>query len=197
MRVADKGDRKQEERRRHIEELKERLELIAGGPVPAGSSENCPDEVYEKFLENVLAFETAPQMTLFDALVKKGVQLPAPEQMDDPRLTATLWEVIRGMALFGAYLHSTDHLSDRELYHRLWAEILHEPTVLMPENPCFTQHIDIIGAFSEEDIQLYLKYYADEEARQRWVEQFPADIMPVHEAPPYDRDRHLPGCDGW
>jgi hypothetical protein len=67
----------------------------------------------------------------------------------------------------------------------------------MPQDPNFSQHIDIIGGFSEEDIQLYLKYYADEEARQRWVEQFPTDIIPDHVTPPYDRDRHLPACNGW
>jgi hypothetical protein len=162
-----------------------------------GFSEDCPDEIHEKFLENVLAFETAPQTPLFDALVKNGIQLPAPQEVDDARLAATLWDVIRGMALFGAYLHSTDHLSDRELYHRLWAEILREPTVLMPEDPNFTQHIDIIGGCSKEDIQLYLKFYADEEARQRWVERYPSDVIPAHETPPYDRDRHLPRCSGW
>ncbi len=45
---------------------------------------------------------------------------------------------------------------------------------------------------SERDIHAWLKYYADEETRQRWAEDFPNDVVPPHEDPPYDRDRHLP-----
>jgi hypothetical protein len=37
-----------------------------------------------------------------------------------------------------------------------------------------------------------LKYYADEDARRDWLKDFPDYDMPVHENPPYDRDRDLP-----
>jgi hypothetical protein len=37
-----------------------------------------------------------------------------------------------------------------------------------------------------------MKYYADEEWRRQFQEEFPDFQMPEHEDPPYDRDRLLP-----
>ena len=103
-----------------------------------------------------------------------------------------MWEVIRGLALLGAYLHNTDHLSDRELYEYLWTDALREPAVLQPTDPDFAYHFDLIGSGSEEDTRLYLKYYADEKERRSWAKEWPEDILPDHEQPPFDRDRQLP-----
>jgi hypothetical protein len=33
--------------------------------------------------------------------------------------------------------------------------------------------IDMLGSGSAEDIYLHMKYYADDEERQRWMEEFP------------------------
>jgi hypothetical protein len=120
------------------------------------------------------------------------VSLPAPDELDDSKLTSKLWEVINALALFGTFLHSTDHLSDRELYTELWGELLREPAVLMPDNPAFSYHIDMIGSGSEEHTRLYMKYYASEEERRDWLKEWPGDVLPDHEDPPYDRDRRLP-----
>ena len=192
MPVTGSKERTSKERQRHIRELQEKLQHIAGGPVPMGFSENCPEEIRERFLESVVAFEEAEPVALFDELTRMGLRMPAPEEMDDVQLNNKLWEIIRCMSLLGAYLHSTDHLSDRDLYRRLWTDILREPTVLMPHNQNFAGHLDIIGSGSEEDIQLYLRYYADEEERQRWTEEFTGDPVPPHEPLPFDRDRLLP-----
>jgi hypothetical protein len=59
--------------------------------------------------------------------------------MSESQLSAKLDELVRHMALLGIYLSSTDHLSDRELYRRLWAELLREPATLMPHNPDYAQ----------------------------------------------------------
>jgi len=52
--------------------------------------------------------------------------------------------------------------------------------------------MDMIGSGSEDDIYLWMKYYADEETRQDWQERWPDYEMPQHEDPPYDRDRFIP-----
>ena len=78
------------------------------------------------------------------------------------------------------------------MYERLWNHLLREPVTLMPDNPDFACHIDVIGCCSQEDLQIYLKHYADEETRKQWARDSPDDVIPAHEDPPYDRDRYLP-----
>jgi len=183
-----------EKRRNHIREMEEKIQKLSGGRAEIGFSPTCPEALHEKFLEHVLAFEESEKVTLYDELVKGGVQLSPPEELAGERLESKLWDVIRGMALLGAYLHNTNHLSDRDLYDRLWREILPKPTVVMPMNPSFAQHIDMIGSGSEEDIRLFLKYYADEEDRQDWARRWPNDDLPEHETFPFDRDAALPSA---
>ena len=52
--------------------------------------------------------------------------------------------------------------------------------------------VDMAGSGSEEDRTAWLKYYATEDDRRQWTEEFPEDPVPPAERPPFDRDRHLP-----
>jgi hypothetical protein len=149
-------------------------------------------DLEEVFQDYVDAFESVEARPLSVVLPEYGVSLPPPDGMDDSQLGDKLGEVISALAVHGTFLHNTNHLSDRELYTELWAEILPEPTVLMPENLAFAQHIDMVGSGSEEHRNLYMKYYADEEERRKWLEDWPNDRLPEPEDPPYDRDRFLP-----
>ena len=182
-------------RKRHIEEMKDKLKRHLGNPesLYLGEFKSLKEE--EEFLEHVVFMEGVEEQPLFDQLKKAGVRLPHPEDMNDSQLHTKLWEVINSMALLGHFLSSTDHLSDRQLYESLWHEILREPATICPENSTASCHIDILGGCSPEDLQLRLKYYADEEERLNWAQDFPEDTIPQHEPLPYDRDRHLPrGC---
>jgi hypothetical protein len=155
----------------------------------ADDSDDQHDPLWDTDLD---AFDAAEPITLFVALPESGVDLPAPETLNDAQITEKLWQVIHALTLFGTFLHNTNHLSDRELYALLWSDLLREPAVLLPENPSYSYHIDIIGSGSEEDNNLRLKYYADEMERQQWLEEWPEDGLPEREDLPYDRDRRLP-----
>ena len=181
MSTHDRSETKYQARRDHIEQLKEKVVQLSGSPDNVFISPDCPDEITEKFLQQVLAFEEREERSLW-----------APPDLDDGELNTKLWEVIRAMSQLGHYLHNTDHLSDCELYRRLWQETLREPTTMIPENPNFACHIGMISTGSDEGIDLYLTHYADEEAREQWQQDFPDDLIPPHEDPPYDRDRLLP-----
>ncbi len=179
----------------HIQDLQRRAEEFVSGELAFFESEEMSQDLREQFWEHVVAFEEAEWVTSFKLLEQGGMELPAPDALDDSQLTAKLWEVIRGMAMLRMFLYNTDHLSDRELYEELWHEILREENPDMPVNENSACHIDLVGSGSEEDNELYLRYYADEEDRQLWAKDWPDDAMPDHEAPPYDRDRHLPARD--
>ena len=144
-------------------------------------------EQLDRFLEG-----KDPGVIPIEVLAERGMTIPASEALEDGQLEAKLWELIEALASIGIYLGNTDHLSDRELYDFLRNDALVVPTILFPDNPAHGEHIDPIGGCSNNDIRVYLRYYADEETRAQWREDFPDDEQPPHEDPPYDRDRFLP-----
>lgn len=119
-----------------------------------------------------------------------GMEIPDDASLDDAALHKKLWDLIGAMAGIGLYLESTNHLSDRELYRYLVNDALLEETCL-PGDVDGGWHLSPIGGCSEEDNEIYLRYYADEETRQRWLVDF-ASPIPPRETPPFDRDRLLP-----
>jgi hypothetical protein len=186
MPVPDLDGLNQEER---IAKLRAELEKLGGSTT---TLESMPADMEEEFLRHVLEYESAEPITLFRLLENAGVQIPLPTDLDDVALSTKLTEIIQKLATLGAYLLHTNHLSDRALYEYLYHDGLREEAVLFPENPSYAYIIDLTGSGSDEDNQIYLKYYADEEHRKQWAFDWPDDPMPDHEDPPYDRDRTLP-----
>lgn len=176
----------QEER---IAKLRHEVEKLGGSTM---SLESMPADMEEEFLRHVLEYENAEPISLLRLLENSGLEVPPPDQSDDDALTAKLKEIIERMATLGAYLLHTNHLSDRALYEYLYHEGLREEAVLFPENPSYAYMIDLTGSGSEEDNQTFLKYYADEQYRQQWASDWPADNIPDHQDAPFDRDRFLP-----
>ena len=175
-----------------IDRLKEQARALSGGHMASGTAPDCPPRLEEQFWKQVLDFENMPRVQLFDVLTRSGQSLPAPEELDDQQLTEKLWEVINGLAELGVCLEFTDHLNDRELYTRLWTKMLRDPIELDPEHPTGTWHFDFTGDETDDGIDTWLKYYADEDTRRSWARDYPDDPLPEAATPPYDRDRHLP-----
>jgi hypothetical protein len=182
-----------------IEALKRRAEELCGGQMTVGTLDDypseVPEEVEEGFWKHVVDYEEAPWTTNFQQLENAGVSLPTPDSLNDEELTAKLWDIIQKLALLRVFVEQTDHLSDRELYTHLWTDSLREETKAMPMVAGSAWHIELLGSYSEEDMQLFLKYYADDDFRRQWHKDWPKDPIPPHEDPPYDRDRLLPKAD--
>lgn len=181
---ADEPD--QEER---IAKLRQELERLGGSAL---ALESMPPDMEEEFLRQVLEYENAEPTTLFRLLENSGLEVAPPDQIDDDAVKIKLNDIVNRMATLGAYLLHTNHLTDRELYLYLYHDGLREEAVLFPENPSYSYMIDLTGSGSDEDNQTYLKYYADEEHRKQWAHDWPDDVLPDHEEPPFDRDRFLP-----
>ncbi len=184
MKFDDEPDQEQ-----RIAKLRQELEKLGGSPVSLAS---MPADMEEEFLRQVLEYESAEPISLFRLLENSGLEIPAPDQLDDSTLASKLKEIVERMASMGAYLLHTNHLSDRGLYNYLYSDGLREEAVLFPENPSYAYMVDLTGSGSETDNQTYLKFYADEEHRQQWANDWPDDSIPEHEEPPFDRDRFLP-----
>lgn len=125
-----------------------------------------------------------------DVIRSRGIEIPPENTLGDAATHARLWEVLEAMGEIGMVLYFTDHLSDRDLYRYLVEDVLLEETILSEEGGFW--HISPIGGCSDEDNQIYLRYYADEETREQWGRDFEMTV-PAKEPLPYDRDRFLPG----
>lgn len=101
-------------------------------------------DMEEDFLRHLLEYETAEPISFLTWLAKLGIEVPAPDQLDDKTIQTKLKEVIDGMASLGTYLLHTNHLSDRDLYE-FFSDCLTEEVVLFPENPDYACMIDLIG----------------------------------------------------
>src|SRR5205809_3656797 len=172
-----------------IERLKAQAAAAADRRMVAYESDGLTPDVQEQFWRNVGAFETAGSTDLTKELNGIGVKLLEPDDLDDVALRKALWSIIEGLARLRVFLDQTDHLSDRELYTQLLRELLPEEMPALDVDESSAWHIDVLGY---DEPELYLKYYADEKARESWRIDFPDDPIPAREDPPYDRDRHLP-----
>lgn len=191
--MPEDDDRSEQiEREETIEALKRRARELAGGEMTSGKIHEAPPEVEEGFWNYVVAFEEAPWIKHRTLLERAGVTLPAPDTLSDEDLSLKLWEVIEALAAMQHFLEETDHLSDRELYTLLLTDVLEEETKDMVFDKDSACHIPLCGSGSEEDNFTYLKYYADDDFREQFREDFPDEPIPDHEDPPYDRDRFLP-----
>lgn len=175
-----------------IARMKRDVEQMGRGKMISWESETLPPEERERFWRGVLAYETSVSTTDFDRLIKAGVDLPDPRSLDDTSVSAKIWEVIRHLARLRVFVSQTDHLSDRELYAHLWNESLRVEILMTDPDPASAWHVDLLGGGSEENIFLFMRFYATEEERQDWLQDFPDYVMPPHENRPFDRDRFLP-----
>ncbi|WFB35239.1 hypothetical protein P3T73_13820 [Kiritimatiellota bacterium B12222] len=147
------------------------------------------------FLEQVYAIEAEPCITYAHQLISKGVELPPPNVLDDECLHLKVWEVIHALSELRVFLENTGHLSDRELYQKLWSDSLNEFTWDMSHCCNGAMHLDLLGSGSEEDTRIWLAYYADDMQREEWLEQFPDEELPDQKKLACDRDQHLPQPD--
>ena len=180
-----------------INELKERASELAGEEITSFEPDDDGDpehlRIREAFWEHVVDVEQGGWTTSREQLHRQGVELPPPEGLTDEQLRAKLDEVIDRLAALRTFFYNTDHLSDRELYTLLWHDTLNEQVpACIAASADGAQIVDLVSSGSDEDIDLWMKYYADERTRQNWLRDFPNYAMPRHEDPPYDRDRHLP-----
>ena len=152
------------------------------------------DDGYAEFARKMQLFEDGPTTTNFQQLVDRGIELPPPDDLPVADVTRKLWEVINGLAQLRVHLDCTDHLSDVELYSKLWHDTLRRDVPAIDEIG-FNTHVDLCAIGDDAETALFLKYFADDEFREQCALDYPDEPLPAHEDPPYQRDQLLPGPD--
>lgn len=125
-------------------------------------------------------------------LADKNIPLLPPAEITEETLTPILWELLHNLSLQGFYVLHTDHLNDRELYAELWDRSLRAPAHLPGRNPRGGWFHDFLGSWGDDEMQLWLRYYASNEERAQHAKEYPNDKLPPKEKPPFNRDWRLP-----
>jgi hypothetical protein len=125
-------------------------------------------------------------------LAAKNIPLLPPAEITDETLTPILWELLHNLSLQGFYIQHSDHLSDRELYAELWERGLRDPAHLPGRNPRGGWFHDFLGSWGDDDMQLWLRFYATDDERAKHAKEYPKDKLPPKEKPQCNRDWRLP-----
>lgn len=177
--------------RRRAERTRERERKIEELCASAAADGFEPDRSYWAMIHD---FEMAPSTNGRTMLLEAGiVPIPPQDLAEDAHVHEALWTVIEGLAASRVYLLNTDHLSDRQLYERLFYKILDEETHCLPPGSIACEYIDVLhpmdiqagGHGAELNRRLAAGAHAVGERR-------PGVRAPPQAHPLCDRDRHLP-----
>jgi len=125
--------------------------------------------------------------TIYVELRRRGWLPPDPASLSDAALTLALERLVLDLSWLNVYLHATDHMSDRELYSQIVEHVEYNETPLWPDDPGSAISISFISHGTDEELQIFLRYYADETEREWWKEHYPSLPIPTSELPPYPR----------
>jgi len=163
-------------------ELRDQLEPYFDESIRSVNVEELPTPMENEFLASMLAWERAPILPI-GQWFEPELKLPHPDGLSNQQLHDPLWETIHRLFERRILLDFTDHLSDRDLYCLIYRDIL----------PCSEKKIDSAANYLHwdcadigGDATTWLRFYATDEERQSWAEDF-ADPLPESEEPPYPR----------
>lgn len=175
----------------HAEQIAERERVIADLCRRAVEKGELADPAYWTM---VYDFEMAPTTNGRTMLMRVGVvPLPPQELPDATALHEALWTVIEALAANSVYLLNTDHLTDQQLYERLYYKILDESTHCLPPGGNASEYIDVL-----HDLDIRAGGKGAELERLLAAGKHPVGArVTTHRAPPQpaaicDRDRYLP-----
>ena len=172
-----------------LSDVDDEIAAARAAAMPATPAVDTPDSALEAQLG---AMEPENWTSPAKQLAKASVPLLPPAEVTDETLTPILWELLHNLALRGFYLLHTDHLSDRELYAGLWKRGLRDPAHFPGRNPRGGWFHDFLGSCGDEEMQVWLRYYASEDERNKHAHEWPRDIIPSKERPSCNRDWRLP-----
>jgi hypothetical protein len=160
-------------------ELRNALEPYFDDAIMHIDAGEVPTEVENEYLESMLAWEKAPVLPIAEWFTPK-LELPLPEKLDDEALHDILWDVVQKLYDKRIVLDFTDHLNDRQLYCLIYRDILPSPEKKIDSSQSYL-HWDCADASG--DAETWLRYYATEEDRDHWADEYEAELPPSEPAP--------------
>jgi hypothetical protein len=125
------------------------------------------------------------QITPYLELERRSCAPPVIENLSDEDVTRELTNLIWNLADLQIFISDIDHLDDRTAYAAL-LDFCDEPNMFFPGNKKAACHWSPIGSGSDEENEIYLRYYASEDTRAMWVTDFSCP-MPEKQPIPFPR----------
>lgn len=162
--------------------LRDELEPYLDESVELVNVRDMPTRDENEFLASMLEWERAPVLPISHWF--NPVLSPPPlETLSDVDLSPVLWDTIHKLFSKRIVLDFTHHLGDRELYTLICRDIL----------PSLEKRIERTRTYlhwlcldPDNDVDVWLRYYATEEERQGWASENDRPLPPA-EKPPYPR----------
>ena len=110
-------------------------------------------------------------MTPYFQLEKRGVPPPAIEELSDEDVERELTNLIWNLADLQIFIGDIEHLDDRTAYAAL-LDFCDEPNMFFPGNKRAACHWSPIDTGSDEDDEIYLRYYASDFIRASRLTDF-------------------------
>ena len=170
-------------------QLERRIHELGG--IMSEPAQNEVSELELDFLNRVIAWETSPRSTHRQWLARQRLVFPPPEALQPSALEPELWRLIEALAVARVFLYHTNHLSDGELYAKLWHEVLDADAPDFARTVDDGCHWDFADAGGSGE-QVWLTYHASEEERRDWKDSFPDVVLPPRQRALYSRDDRLP-----
>lgn len=177
------------QRARLEEQIRERGGILG---FPAGQENAAVSpEIEFAFLNHVLAWESGPFSSHAEWRARHGQVFAPPDGLRGQALRRELWRLIEALATARVFLYHTNHLSNAELYARLWHEVLDAGAPDFARTADDACHWDFADAGSDGEAD-WLTYYATAGERREWMREFPDQRRPARRRPAYRRDHRLP-----
>jgi hypothetical protein len=140
-----------------IEKLQEELTTLSGGESIFKVSPECPPDLLETGLEDIVAFESVGSGTsLFEGLQTHGMDLPRPDKLNEAQSAKKVMEVFTALADLQIFLIGFENMSARELYSTLFSQTLWEGCYVKKRHPGALTLIDVSHKMKRSEIQKYL-----------------------------------------
>jgi len=155
------GRKSREHRERRLDRsarLEKDLRRLADEDASFWSSRNCPEDLRETNLEDILAFESVGKGTsLFDGLQEHGIELPHPDKLDEEQSAKKVDEVVHALEELKIFLIGIQDMCACKLYRTLWNQTLWEGNYVKKRIPGAFTMIDVSHSIPQSEILEFLE----------------------------------------
>jgi hypothetical protein len=133
--------------------LEEDLKRLKDGDAMFWTSKNCPPDLRKSYVEDILAFESVESGTsLFNGLQEQGIDLPAPEKLNEQESAKKIEEVLLALQELQIVLVGFEEMSARQFYWTLWNQTLWEGCYVKKRNSEALTIIDVSHSIPRSEI---------------------------------------------